>query len=66
MVLYGWSVSVMEEKIQGEYPVLLQSLYADYFSTEGVVYHPKPAIAHIEALGNICGLFLERDKSQFV
>ena len=56
----------MEEKIQGEYPVLIQSWYADYFSTEGVVYHPKPAIAHTEALGNTCGLFIERDKSQFV
>ena len=39
MVLYGISLYVPEEKIRGEFPGLIQSLYADDFSTEGVGAH---------------------------
>ena len=66
MVIFGISLSVMTEKIRGEYPVLLQSWYADGFITEGSSAHIKPAISVIEALGTSHILFLNPDKQKFV
>ena len=66
MVLYGLSLSILEEKIQIEYPVFPQSYYSDDFITAGAGAHLKPPIARIKALGTACGLFLEPDKSQFL
>ena len=66
MVLYGESLSLLVEKIWGEYPVFLHSWYDDYFSTAGAGAHLKPTISHIQALGPTRELYLEPDKSQFV
>ena len=66
MVIYGLIMSVLVDKIRGEYPGFLQSWYADEFITAGAGAHLKLAISRIESLGPAPGLFLELDKSQFV
>ena len=62
MVLYEMSLSVLAEKMRGDYPKLIQSWYTDGFITAGAGTYLKPAIAYIEALGNACGLFIEPEK----
>ena len=66
MVLYELSLYILSEKIWGEYPGLLQSWYADDFSTSGAGEHIKPTIARIGELGTACVFFLEPEKSQLV
>ena len=64
MVIYGLILSVLVDYIRGEYPVFLQSWYADDFITSGA--HIKPAIACIDSLSLACGFFLGPEKSRFV
>ena len=61
MMLYGTSLYVLEEEIQGEYSGFLLSWYADDFRTTGAGAHLKIAMYRIEALGPVCGLFIEPD-----
>ena len=63
MVLYGSILSVMVEKIKYEYLGLIQSCYADDFSTAGAGTHLKPIIYYIDALGLAHGLFTKPEKS---
>ena len=44
MVLYGLSLSMLVDKIRGEYPIFLQSWYADDFSIADAGTHLKPSI----------------------
>ena len=66
MVLYDLSLSLLEEQIQGRYPMFLQSWYSDEFIAVVTGAHIKPVISHIEALGPACVFFLKQDKLNFV
>ena len=66
MVLYRLILSVLVEKIRGEYPVLLHLWYADEFIMKVSGTHLKPAIYFIEAMWISQGLLIEPEKSQFV
>ena len=49
-----------------EYPIFIQSWYADEFSMAGAQTHLKSDIICIETVGPVHGLFIEPEKSQFV
>ena len=66
MVIYRLILSVLTEKIRGEYPGFLHPWYSDEFIMEVDGTYLKPAISFIEAMGISQGLFIEPDKSQFV
>ena len=66
MVLYGTSLSVLEDQVWREYNGYLQSWYDDEFSMEGAGDHLKTTISRIEAMGIAHGFFLKRNKSQFL
>ena len=59
MALYGMSLSVLADKIRGEYPGLFQSWYTDNFSLESAGAHIKPAISRIDELGNAHRFFIK-------
>ena len=63
MVIYGLIMSVLVDKIRGEYPGFLQSWYAYDFRTAGAVFHIKPSISCIKVLGCRHGFFLKLVKS---
>ena len=63
MVIYGMRLSVLEDQIRGEYPILFQSWYTDKSSLESAGAHIKPVISRIEALGTACYFFIKPDKT---
>ena len=66
MVIYGISLSVLENQMKGEYPIFIQFWYSDEFSTEGTEAHLKIAIDHIEVMGPARGSFIEPKIPHFV
>ena len=66
MVIYRLILSVLTEKMQGEYPVFLHPWYSDEFIMEVAGTYLKPVISFIESMGISQGLLIEPEKSQFV
>ena len=62
MVLYGMRLSVLAEKIWGEYTVFIQSWHANESSMAGAGARLKPAIDRIDALGITHGFLLRLEK----